>query len=69
MALNNFCRSSKRNGMSKIYMFEPPVRGEFINFNAASVRTLEKLFTALIFWFFLIKQKEQERNGENFGHR
>ena len=49
--------------MVKIYMFEPLEysRGEFINFNEASVRTLKKLFTALIFWFFLIKQKEQEK--------
>ena len=48
--------------MVKIYMFEYPDGDEFINFNAASVRTLVKLFKALIFafgtrlargWFFL----------------
>ena len=61
MASNNFNRSSIRSGMVKIYMFESPTGGEFINFNEASVRTLEKLFAALIFWFFLSRKKNRNR--------
>jgi hypothetical protein len=54
--------------MAKICLFESPGKGASLQIlMKRALELLKNLFKALIFWFFLIKQKEQIKVKEKTG--
>jgi hypothetical protein len=65
MASKNFHGSSSQSVMAEICLFESPSWVTSLQISMERALELpENLFKALIFWFFLIKQKEHIDLGE-----